>query len=259
MLVAAFVLLLFPTEPLRRRAERTLAEATGAQVSLRQLDLRFGWRGPGIRLEGLDLRWRGELPLGIEAIELHPVWSWSWLERPVLAVELEDPALGRLEGTAWGGAGPAFRGSLREFGLEQLLRLNTRWHLRGRLDADFDVARDGELTGSVSARARDGTLRIPGVPAPIPFETLETWILLGGDAWAHIQGFELEGPLVRMTLVGTIGQAPRFERAPLRLDGTVHADEPGVRGALSTQGLSFDAGGVSRFRVRGTIANPILE
>lgn len=259
VLIGFFLARSFPTGALARRAEAELASATGAQVSVGAWHPSFGWRGPQARLERVEIRWPQSVPVRVDRIDVRPAWSLAWLGGSAWALGLEGE-FGSFAGTAVNDGGLHCEGELRDFDLRYLMLVTTMWQMEGRLDADLDVTqRDGRVDGQVALRGRDGMLRIPSIVAPIPFEVLDGRLRLGGDAFLTIEALDLAGPLATVKLTGRIGHAPIPDRAPLRFEGEIQVDEPGVRGAMGVQGLRFDPSGRARFQVHGTLAEPVLR
>lgn len=217
-------------------------------------------RGPAVRLANVALRWPNCLPVELEAVELAPAWSLGWLRGPVLRLTASGD-LGHLDGTLRVHLRRAFRGTLRGLDLRELMAITTVWLLQGSLDADLDLVQDGLLPrGTAVLRGRDGLIRIPKLVSPIVFDRLEGTLELGGsDAYVRIPDLRLESQLARVRIAGSIGYAPVPDDAPLRLDGRIHVDEPGVRSVMRLEGLTFDDEGNADFRVRGTLGLPVLE
>lgn len=254
-----FVVLTLPRAGLERRAAQQLAQVTGAEVSVGAWSPRLDWRGPRMRLERLEFRWPGAVPLRLDTVDVRPAWSAAWLGGSAWKVEI-DSELGRWSGTSETGEAIRHRGELRDFDLTYGMLLTTIWQMQGLLDADVELTQSGaRLDGPVEIRGRDGMIRIPTLVAPIPFEELEGRLRFGGDHYVRIESLSLEGPVASVELHGHIGYAPSPELAPLRLEGRIRADEPGVRSAMGVQGITFAADAVARFRVSGTVSQPVLQ
>jgi len=112
--------------------------------------------------------------------------------------------------------------------------------------------------GSMHIVAREGALEHADLFMALPFETLRGEVRLGGQYRAEILSMELESPLVTGSLSGTIGRSPRFETAPLRLEGSFTVSEE-IRDVLKAQGAEIGNSGRGDFLVTGTPARPVVR
>ena len=76
-LVLIFLLVLFPYGRLRDSAVARLAQATGASVTLDDLDGGVSIGGPSLLASNLLLRWPGRKDLLLERARVRPAWSFS--------------------------------------------------------------------------------------------------------------------------------------------------------------------------------------
>jgi hypothetical protein len=243
----------------RQLAEHELEGLTGGDVSVAAVRPGLGWRGPELRLEAVELRWPGTVPIRFSRFELRPAWSTAWQPGTAWALHLEGD-LGRLDGVIALGAKRHFAGRLRGMKLRRLLALTKLWQFDGVLDADLDLVHNGHrLQGTASLRARRGLLRLPNLVVPLPFERSEAEVRFGQEVLLEIESLRMSGALFSMQARGTLGHAVELMRAPLELEVRLYAVEPGVRAALVREGISFDPDGDATLQMRGTLEEPILQ
>ncbi len=256
--VGVFVLLGFPYDALRGRLATAAARATGAQVAIGSLAPGLGLGGPRLVARDVTVRWPDGGVLHLERAGLRPAWSLGWLRgRPALAMGLRGD-WGRVDGTAYLGA-PGFDGRIRELDLDRLPV--ARWRpgadLDGTLDAALDLVRDGAaLVGTTTFEARDGLVGLPELPLAVPYARLRGELRFGAGSLAEVIALDLEGPMLNLSLQGTVGEARILERAPLRLAGRLQVSDPAIRDVFVAQGIALDRNGARDFRVAGTLGAP---
>ena len=96
------------------------------------------------------------------------------------------------------------------------------------------------------------------LPLPLPYETIEGDLGLGGDAWVRIEELALESPLASGQVTGSVGRAARFGSAPLRLQLEFTVSQA-IRGSLTSQGVKVGQGGQVRLAVTGTPDRPVVR
>jgi type II secretion system protein N len=242
LLFVLFVLLGFPYEVLARRVARTLEPTLGARISFGSAGPGLGLSGPGVTARDVQLLWPDAPALQFERLSLRPAWSLSWLRgRPALQIGLAGE-LGRLDATVWPGSVGGLEGEVHRLDLEGLPLEAWRpgLDLAGILDGQFQLARDGAaLQGTARFAARDGRLGLPVLPLALPYAALEGELRLAEGGLLEVALLELEGPMVGLSLEGSVGPAPQLEQAPLRLSGTLRVPDPAVRQAFAGQRIAF--------------------
>jgi type II secretion system protein N len=199
--------------------------------------------------------------LDLDRLGVRPALALAWLTgNPALATEVTT-ARGGASGVVTFGDAPGFAGTLRDVDLEQLPqeRIGAPLRLKGRADADVDITmRETGPEGDVEFEARDGLLTHPNLPLPMPFQKLTGEVELGGANWAEIQKLELASPLASGHATGTIGRAPAFAAAPLRLEIELTVSGA-VQGSLRSQGVAIGNDGQLHVNVSGTPARPVVR
>ncbi len=217
----------------------------------------------GLALEGTQLRvtFPDRSPQQIDRALIRPAWSLSWLTgEPALHVELESRS-GRADGTLRWNAVTSWVGTIRDARPE--LPPIADWiptgGLEGRLEATLDVS-VGELglEGLVEFQIRDGSISLPGLTSPLPFESLTAAVRLGGDAYAKLTSLSFEGPLASGSGSGKIGRAERLEQAPIGFEFQLDI-KPGLSRAVSDAGVKVNPGGDAVAKISGTVAKPKIR
>jgi type II secretion system protein N len=261
-LVLIFLLILFPYGRLRDSALARLAQATGASVSLDDLDGGLSVGGPSLLATNLLLRWPDRRELLLERARVRPAWSFSWLRGdPALHLDLTGPA-GNAVGTVWPIPGLAFAGRVRgvQLSLLPLDHLADPLPLLGRLDAEIDL-RTGPKgpTGSIRFESQDGSIALPHLPFGIPFQEARGEVERSESGFITVREFELSGPMLSTTAQGSIAASRRPEEGALDLEGELVVADPAVRDMIQPYGIRFDPDGVARFHISGTVSRPVLE
>ena len=262
LLVLFFIYRGFPYAQLASTLETALGRRLAAQVVIRDLGPRLQWLGPGIEASGVRVAWNDGTALELDTAIIRPAWSLSWLRgAPAIHADLTGP-FGNVSGTFvdGGASGAAWTGQVTELDLAQLPF--EPWpgiQTRGWIDADIDV-RLGEAgpEGSVHFLAKEGSVKLPDIPMPVPYDTCKGDLRLGDGAFVQIDALELVGPLLSADVTGQVGAAPRLDMAPLQLEVRLTA-EPAIRAVLQAAGLRVDRDGSAQLRVTGTPATPILR
>lgn len=258
LLVLFFVYRGFPYEHLRARVESELSRATGARISVGSIEPSLALAGPGLAATGVRATSPEGEALEVERVFLRPAWSLSWLRATPAVYVDATAAFGSAAGTYTAGDPPAWSGDLRQVDLAQL---PTAGRLRGsglegRLDATIDVrlARGGP-EGSVQIESHDGSLTLPDLPLPVPYQQLSGQLLLGGDDFVRVESLEFQGELVSGTVTGRVTRGRDFWSSPMDLDVRISAD-PSLREPLAALGARVARNGSARLRVTGTPAQP---
>jgi type II secretion system protein N len=260
LLTATFAYLRFPYDRLAASLGARLEEA-GIELEIGSLAASPSLAGPGLAAENVRITRPDGSVLRLDRLRVRPAWSLAWLmARPALHLSAAAPQ-GELEGVAvlWGPQ--RFTGSLREVDLAELLDAEQLpgVQLEGRASFDLDVAleEDGP-TGPVHISAHDGVLSHPQLPMAVPYQTLEGDLVLGGENWLEISAFELDSPLGKGSLRGTVGRGPDPAAAPLDLELALQV-APGIRGSLTSQGVRVGRDGELSYKIRGTAAAPVVN
>jgi len=261
-LVLLFLLIVFPYGRFREIAVARLALATGASVSMDDLDGGPSLGGPSLSAKNLLLRWpdRGELLL--ERVRVRPAWSFSWLRgEPALHLKMRGPA-GSASGTVWQKPDLAFAGRVRgvQLSLLPLRHLADPLPILGRLDAEIDLRRDpGGLIGSTRFECQDGSIALPQLPFAIPFQRARGEVDRAESGIIEVRAFELAGPMLSLTAQGSIAPSPRLEQGALDLEGELAVPDPAMQQMVQPFGIRFDPAGTARIRVSGTLSRPVLR
>jgi type II secretion system protein N len=261
LLTFIFMYLRFPYDRLAEVIELRIERATGTRVQLTELGPGFVFPAPGLVARDVRVMRPGAAALGFERVGVRPALSLSWfMGRPALHTAIRSVA-GEVRGTLTLGPAPRWSGDLRDFDIGQLpiAAFSPGTALTGRADAEIDIALEAEgAAGSMHIVAREGSLEHPELLMALPFDTLRGELRLGGGQRAEIVSLELESPLVSGSLSGTIGRSPRFETAPLRLEGSFTVSEE-IRGVLNAQGADLGSSGSGEFAVTGTPTRPVVR
>lgn len=261
LLIPLFMYLRFPYDRLAQVIETRIELATGARVQLTELEPSLLFLGPGLVATDVRVMRPGAATFSFERVKVRPAWSLSWLRgNPALYTVIRSVA-GEVRGTLTLGGAPRWSGDLVDFDIGRLpiAALSPGTSLTGRAEASIDIALEADgAVGSVRIVAREGSLEHPELLMALPFETLRGELSLGGKHRAEILSMELESPLVTGSLTGTIGRSPRFETAPLRLEGSFTVSQE-IRGVLNAQGAKLGTSGSGDFLVMGTPARPVVR
>jgi type II secretion system protein N len=254
LLVGFFVYLGFPYERMRETLAARLEAATGAQIEIQELGPRLQLAGPGFETRGLRATLQDGAVVRLDRALLRPAWALSWLRGdPALYAELEGPS-GEAAGTAVVTGTRSWSGNLRNLDLAQVpvASFVPGARLSGRADArvDLEFAAEGPQ-GTVTFEAREGSLTLPDVPAPLPYARSVGELVFGGEHLLEVKSLELEGPLLSGKARGTVGRAPDFDSAPLELELEFEA-QPAIRTAVQASGVRFGRDGMAKVRIGGT-------
>ncbi len=256
-----FMVLDFPYDRLAQRIATQIEQDTGTRIILGPVSLGFVRWAPGIEAEGVQIIQPDGTRFDLAEAGVRPALSLSWFSGdPALALDILS-ARGDASGVLTLGETPAYDGDLTNADLEVLPQkaLGTPLHVKGRTDADIDVVVLPEgPSGTVTFQARDGILTHPELPLPMPFQKIDGEIDLGGEDWARIRSFSLESPLATGRARGTIGRAPNFATAPLRLQLELTVSGA-IQGSLNAQGVEVGNFGQIRIEVAGTPTRPVVR
>ncbi len=261
LLVFGFIAQGFPYQRLGEFIEAEIRRETPILLIIRRVEPHLTPSGPGLEAQGVRAWAPGDMELVLGTVRLQPAWSLSWFRgAPAIHTHVEGP-LGEAEGTVTLNGSSAWVGRLARIDLASL-PMGEVWPgmaLEGFADASIDL-RLGESgpEGTIAFEARDGSVKIPGMPVAVPFEQLIGDLVLGGQAIATVNSLELLGPLLGGELTGTVGHARRLESAPLSLR-IVLQTAAASRHLLESAGMRVSREGSTRVRITGTIANPRVQ
>ncbi len=261
LLVAFFLIRGFPYDKLGESIANRIEQSHGIQLAIGDVRPVLQLAGPALEGTQLRAKFPNRSPLQIDRALVRPAWALSWLTgEPALHVELESPS-GRVEGTLrWNGVA-SWVGTIRDARPEHppIAGWIPTGGLTGVLEATLDVS-VGELglEGLVEFKVRDGSISLPGLAVPLPFEILKGAISLGGDAYARVTSLSFEGPDSSGSGSGTIGRAERLEQAPIGFEFVLDI-KPSISRAVTAAGVKVNPGGDAVAKISGTVAKPKIR
>jgi hypothetical protein len=187
LLFLLFLHLGFPYDRLAWRLAERLGQVTQTQIRFGELEPRLSLGGPGLEVVGVTATPAAGAPIQIERAFLRPAWSLAWLRgRPALHIDLTGVDLANLP----------------------LAAALPQSSLQGQADLRLELVLGGE-TPEASGRfsARDGSLGLPGLPAPVPFTSFAGELAYGGEP-PRARGRDARGSLVSVLAGGSLGAAP---------------------------------------------------
>jgi len=260
LLIAFFLIRGFPYDKLGDLIANRIEQSRG-------IHLVVGDVGPtlqlaGIALEGTQLRatFPNRMPQQIDRALVRPAWSLSWLTgEPAFHVELEGPS-GQADGTLRWNGGASWVGAVHDARPE--LPPIADWipvgGLEGSLKATLDLSMgESGLEGLVEFEIEDGSISLPGFPAPLPFENLTGAVTLGGDAYAKLISLSFEGPTASGSGSGKIGRAEPLEQAPIGFEFQLDIN-PQLAGTLRGA-VKINRQGKALAKISGTVAEPKIR
>jgi type II secretion system protein N len=262
LIVTFFVIGGFPYDLLGERIAERVGISLDAQVTIAELSPRLQLAGPALEAGGVLVVWNDGGVLRLDRALLRPAWSLSWLKlEPAVYTEIEGP-FGGIEGTlvAGGSGAGSWSGQVRELDLTQLpAAAISGFSLSGFADAEIDVT-IGEAgpDGTATFLAREGSIQLPDIPMPVPFDVCKGDLVFGGDAFLTVRELTLEGPLLSADVTGSIAPAPVFANARLALDLEVSA-QPAIRAVLQSAGVRVGRDGRASLKVTGTPSAPVVR
>jgi type II secretion system protein N len=261
LLVAFFLIRGFPYDKLGDLIANRIEQSHDIQLTILDIGPTLQFAGPALEATRLRAKFPDRPPQQIDRALIRPAWSLSWfVGEPVLHVELES-ASGSAEGTLrWNGV-TSWAGTIRDARPE--LSPIAEWipigHLEGLLEATLDISM-AELgpEGLIEFEVQDGSISLPGLAAPLPFESLTGAVSLGGDAYAKLTSLRFEGPDASGSGSGKIGRAERLEQAPIGFEFTLDV-KPTISRAVSAAGVKVNPGGDAIAKISGTVAKPKIR
>ncbi|MCH8084552.1 MAG: type II secretion system protein GspN [Myxococcales bacterium] len=261
LLIAFFLIRGFPYDKLGELIADRIERSHGIHLAVG--DIGPALQLAGIALESTQLRvtFPDRSPQQIDRALIRPAWSLSWLTgEPTFHVELETPS-GSADGTLhWNGAA-SWAGTIRNArpDLPPIADWIPIGGFEGTLEAMIDISMgDSGPEGLVEFEIRDGSIFLPGLSAPLPFEKLTGAASFGGDVYAKLTSLSFEGPLASGSGSGTIGLAESLEQAPIGFEFQIVAKDE-ARRAMQAGGLKLKSGGEGLAKISGTVAKPKIR
>lgn len=255
LLTGTFMYLRFPYERLIPNVESAFEQATGSTLRISDISAWPSLMGLGIVAGPLRVDFPEGAHLIVERVRLRPAWDFAWLgTAAIFALEVEGGPL-RGEGLLGLSGAPFISGALRQIDLSQIPPhlLGEGIALEGFTDVDFDVRLpESGAEGELNIAAEQGSLRLPVVPIPFDFETIELDIELGGSAWLTVHSLAVQSPLLEGDLTGTVGPPPLSE---LDLRGNFQTAME-ARAPLKSLGFKLSRSGVLQLVIQGNAAAP---
>jgi type II secretion system protein N len=252
----------FPYDLLGDRIAEHVGTSLDAKVTIAELSPRLQLAGPALEAGGVLVLWNDGGVLRLDRALLRPAWSLSWLNlEPAFYTEIEGP-LGSIKGTLIAGDSGilGWDGQVRELDLTQLpASAISGFSLSGFADAEINL-RIGEAgpDGTATFLAREGSIQLPDIPMPVPFDVCKGDLVFGGDAFLSVRELTLEGPLLSADVTGQVASAPVFADARLALDVEVSA-QPAIRAVLQSAGVRVGRDGKASLEITGTPRAPVVR
>jgi type II secretion system protein N len=261
LLIAFFLIRGFPYDKLGELIANRIEQSRGIHLAIGDVGPALQLAGPALEATQLQMTFPDRSPLQIDRALIRPAWSLSWLTgEPALHMELESPS-GSADGTLRWNGDASWVGTIRDVRPE--LAPVADWiptgGLTGILDATLDVSM-GELgpEGSVEFEIRDGSISLPALSVPLPFESLTGAVNLGGDAYAKVTSLSFEGPTASGSGSGKVGHAVALDQAPIVFEFQLNVKSE-LSSAVRAAGLKLDREGAGLARVSGTVAKPEIR
>jgi hypothetical protein len=238
LLFLLFLHLGFPYDRLAGRLAEQLGQTTRTQVRFGELKPRLSLRGPGLEAVGVTATPAEGAPIQIERAFLRPAWSLAWLRlRPALHIDLTGVDLASLP----------------------LAAALPQSSLQGQADLRLELVLGGEAPQAGGRfSARDGSLGLPGLPAPVPFTSFAGELAYGGENLLELADATLEGPLVSVLAGGSLGRGASLASSPLQLDLEITA-QPGLQAPLQAAGIQLGPEGRKKLHLTGTPSRPEIR
>lgn len=261
LLVAFFLIRGFPYDELGARIASALERRHGIQLLFGEIGPALQLAGPAAEARPLTARMPDGSALAFDRALVRLAWSLSWLVgEPALHVEV-DGAAGSASGTlSWNGT-TSWRGVIRNARADEgpIADWIPTGRLVGALDAKLELETgESGLEGFAEFTVRNGTLALPDLSVPLPFDELTGVVDLGGDAYANLSSLRFAGPAASGSGTGKIGRAQPIEQAPIGFELDLQL-EPALAEAVRAAGVPVDAQGIAKARIAGTVAAPEIR
>jgi type II secretion system protein N len=264
LLTLFFVFLGFPYDLLGARIARSIEASTDMTVRIGEVSPHLGLFGPGLAARQVLARSEGQGTVALDELVIRPAWSTAWFRgSPALHLDVEGDT-GVVSGVVTVGDPAGFAGDLENVDVAALpLAALDSFDLTGRLDATVDLRAaapeaGGGFEGRVDFVVRNGTVRPPDAPIPIPFTELSGRFDFGGESYLVVSGVKLEGPVISGDVEGTVGHAPAPGHQPLAVNVVYQVNDPNLAHMLANLGRR-GADGRSTLQISGTLARPVMQ
>jgi type II secretion system protein N len=263
VVIAFFVVVLFPWDSLGRRIAWEISRVSGARVDVPNLAPAFTARGPVLRAMDVTIEHPAVQRVQLFELEIGPRFSTSWFGgNPTLRLWAQS-GLGNVDGVLRLGSEPAYVGSVRDVDLSRLpLRLDASGvRFGGVLSADADVALDpsGTLKGSVDFESPSLTVQSKQLPLAIPFSHATGRIEILESGATRIESVVLEGTVVEAEVSGEIGLVHRSQSPPIDLIMHIRVVDATLQQLAPSAGLRLSSDGEADVRVGGTLDAPQIQ
>ncbi len=264
VLTTVFAVARFPYD----RLARTISDRSEALVGIR---LQIADLGPSLWPASFGIiasDVRAVLPRGetlvIPSIRIRPSWSLGWLRAtPALLLDVEGGGLGDIAGELTLGPSGGFDGGLEAVNLALLPldQLVPGLAMEGEVNAVAELALDeqGDLLGTVTFRAAEGSLSAAGMPVALPFESFEGELEFGGEHFARVAKLALRGPMLDANADGTVGRAVQRGSEPLAMTLSLRPKGDALRPMLRQLGVTFTPAGTAELQITGTLSRPTFR
>jgi type II secretion system protein N len=263
VVIAFFVVVLFPWDSLGRRIAWEISRVSGARVDVPNLAPAFTARGPVLRAMDVTIEHPAVQRVQLFELEIGPRFSTSWFGgNPTLRLWAQS-GLGNVDGVLRLGSEPAYVGSVRDVDLSRLpLRLDASGvRFGGVLSADADVALDpsGTLKGSVDFESPSLTVQSNQLPLAIPFSHATGRIEILESGATRIESVVLTGTVVEAEVSGEIGLVHRSQSPPIDLTVHIRVVDATLQQLAPSAGLRLSSDGEADVRVGGTLDAPQIQ
>ena len=257
-----FVVIGFPYHHLTDRAEKMVGGILGVEIDAADSGLTVTLRGPGFRFSDINI----ETPVGdiypVDTMRFGPAWSFSWFSLvPTIFFDVDSP-IGQAEGTLGISDGANGEGTITDAALSKLpfLAAMLPFATSGTLSATASIQTiDGALDGPVAFDLVDGEFKHESLPLELAYDTLHGEITFGGEHWLNLDTVELLGPMLNLTIKGTIGHPVKNQDRPLDLAVQVSDVLGPMRSPIESLGVKLDSKGAGKAHIGGTTSAPVFK
>jgi type II secretion system protein N len=263
ILVAVFIVLLFPWDSVARRISYEIESASGSQVSMRTLSPALSARGLVLVARDVVVLHRAVKRVRIDRLEIAPRWSQSWLSGDPTMRIWADTELALIDGVLRLGDSPGFTGRVDQVEIEALpLRLEASGaSLAGTLSAIVDVTLDprGILTGRAEFESESLVIHSDLLPAAIVLTHAAGAIEILDSGATHIESLVFEGELIEGEIDGEVSMTHHSQSPPIDLTARIRIIPRFLRELAPNAGIDISESGEVAIRIRGTLDRPLIE
>lgn len=261
ILIVLFSFLSFPYDQLRGPVSSQLRQITRGEVQIGTIEPTLGWTGPGFAALDIDLIQPGRQRFSIDRVEVRPAWSSGWFRmEPTLQLDIQS-SLVSSEGTLALGEKPSWVGQIDVPDLSALpLPPETTIGLTGSLHADAELTlQSGFPAGPIRFEALSGSFSHPEIPIPVQFDRFTGELSLGGPSLVELKELLLDGPIIAADIEGSILAPAANGDPPLDIEVIVEVKSAPLKAMMRGMGLQLDRGGLTSFKLGGTLSRPIAR